>query len=402
VLPTRRDVVTAALLTTLGFALYSYGAAKPPSTASEQPLRAAVDLLSAHRGHDDAGRFLPVFVRITPELWLPPVPVYTVWTIATIGRTDQPARLVAAVFGALGIGLTYVLALALFRQRALAVIAALLLLSNPAYLVAARSGAADGVWIIPPLALSLFAVARFAETGSRWSLTVGAAALATCAYFQPSGSLLAAISGAAIAIGLGRARLLRARDIRLVIGAAAVVAVPIALWFLLHPTSYMDTFGRWFLHQAYIRHPWSLVIRMMNWFSLADWASIYWNMLDPTHLLYDADAPAATGTFLMACGVLFAVAAYDLAWPPESRTAAESALLWIAAIGFVASPLVPASFNEPGAIHKAMSLPLFGTILCTLGIRSLWTMPRKSTRVAVALLLGALLVQFVGFYRTVG
>jgi hypothetical protein len=157
----------------------------------------------------------------------------------------------------------------------------------------------------------------------------------------------------------------------------------------------MDTFGRWLLHPAYIRHPWSLVIRMMNWFSLADWASIYWNVLDPTHLLYDADASASAGTFLMACGVFLAVAAYDLAWPSQPRTTAEAALLWIAAVGFVASPLVPASFNEPGAIQKAMSLPLFGTILCALGIRALWTMPWKSTRVAVVLLLAASIAQCV-------
>jgi hypothetical protein len=162
----------------------------------------------------------------------------------------------------------------------------------------------------------------------------------------------------------------------------------------------MDTYGRWFLHPAYIRHPWSLVIRMMNWFSLADWASIYWNILDPTHLLYDADGPASAGTFLMTCGVFLAAAAYDLAWPRHPREAKESALLWIVAVGFVASPLVPASFNEPGAIQKALTLSLFGSILCALGVRALWTLPPKWARVAVVLLLGLAMIQFVAFYRS--
>jgi 4-amino-4-deoxy-L-arabinose transferase-like glycosyltransferase len=397
---TRRDVAAAALLAILGFGLYAFRAAAPPMAASERPLRAAVDLLADRGGHDDAGRFLPLFVRVTSELWLPPVPAYTTWTIQTVTRAEQPARAAAALAGALGVGLTYLFASALFRARALGAIAALLLLSNPAYAIAARSGSADGAWIIPPLALSWIAVTRFAETGSRPALAVAAAALAVCVYAQPSGALLALIAGVAMAIALGRARLLTTRDAWLGIGVAAAAAVPIALWFLVHPTSYMDTFGRWVLHPAYIRHPWSLVIRMTNWFSLADWASIYWNMLDPTHLFYGVNAPGSAGTFLMACAVLLAAAAYDLAAPRQPRTAAESALLWAVAVGLVASPLVPASFNEPGAIHKALTMPLCGTILCALGIRALWTMPRRWTRIAVVLLLAATVAQFAAFYRS--
>ena len=169
---------------------------------------------------------------------------------------------------------------------------------------------------------------------------------------------------------------------------------------LLHPASYVDTLGRWFLHPAYIRSPWSLVLRLMNWFSLAEWASIYWNFFDPTRLLYSAAGPASAGTFLMALGVFLPIAAYDLARPRQPRTARESALLWIAAVGFVASPLVPASFAEPGAIQKALSLPLFGTLLVTHGVRVLWVRPSQWARPVVVLLLGATLVQFAAFYRS--
>jgi hypothetical protein len=98
--------------------------------------------------------------------------------------------------------------------------------------------------------------------------------------------------------------------------------------------------------------------------------------------------------------VFLSVAVYDLARPERPRTAQESALLWIIAVGFVASPLVPASFAEPGAIQKALSLPLFGTILCTLGVRACWTRQSRWARVAVVLLLGLGFVQFVAFYRS--
>jgi len=57
-------------------------------------------------------------------------------------------------------------------------------------------------------------------------------------------------------------------------------------------------------------------------------------------------------------------------------------------------------FAEPGAIQKALSLPLFGTILCTLGVRACWTRQSRWARVAVVLLLGLGLVQFVAFYRS--
>jgi len=179
---------------------------------------------------------------------------------------------------------------------------------------------------------------------------------------------------------------------------AAAATLPIALWFVIHPASYIDTLGNWFLHPAYIRNPWLLVLRLMNWFSLAEWASIYWNFFDPTHMLYSAAGPASTGTFLMPLGVFLGMAAYDLARPLRPRTAQESALLWIIAVGFVASPLVPASFSKPGAIEMAISLPLFGTILGTVGLRSLWTRQSRYARVAVVLLLGAALGQFVAFY----
>lgn len=394
----RQDVAAAVLLATLAFLMYSYRAQAVPPAANEQPLRAAVDLLAARGGHDAAGRFLPLFVEVASDRWLPPVSAYSTWAAATIFPVDQPARRSAAVFGALGVGLAYLFARALFRQRALGWTAAILLLTNPAYLTSARSGAADGVWVIPPLVLALVAATRFAETGSRRALAVAAASLTACMYTQPSGALLAAIVGVALGIGFMRARLLTTRDAVTAAIAAAAAAAPLALWLAVHPASYVDTLGRWLLHPAYIRHPWSLVVRMMNWFSLADWASIYWRFFDPTQLLYGAGAPGSAGTFLMALGALLAAGGYDLAWPQRSRPTAESALLWIAAVVFAASPLVPASFNEPGAIEKALSLPLFGTILCALGIRALWMTPRRWTRVVVVLLLGLAGVQFAMFY----
>ena len=396
----RQDVAAAVLLAALAFTAYSYRAQALPLAANEEPLLAAVDLLAARGGHDAAGRFLPLFVEVASDRWLPPMSAYSTWALATVVSAGQPARWSAALCGAIGVGLSYAFALVLFRQRWLAGTAALLLLTNPAYVASARSGAADGVWVIPPLLLALIAATRFAETGLRRSLIAAAAALTACVYTQPSGSMLAAIAGVAMGIGFVRARLLWQRDAMTAAAATAVAATPILLWFAVHPATYADTLGRWFLHPAYIRHPWSLVIRMTNWTSLADWASIYWNFFDPTHLLYGASAPGGAGTFLMALGVFLAMAAYHLAWPQRPRPPAESALLWIIAVGFVASPLAPASFSEPGAIEKALSLPLFGTILCVLGVRELWTGPRAWTRVAVAVLLGLAAVQFVAFYRS--
>ena len=394
-------MAAAALLATLALALFSYRAAEPPATTIEQPLDAAVDLLAAHSGRDDAGRLLPVFVRVSSELYVPPIPAYATLAMSA-ARTSQPGRRAAALFGALGVVLTYVFASDLFRLRAFGWVAALLLLTNPAYLTSARSGAVDGAWVIPPLLLSLVALNRFTETGSKRWCAIAAAALAACAYAQPSGAVLMVIVGATAAIGLARAGLLTARDAWWATGAAAAVALPLAIWFAFHPASYVDTLGRWFLHPAYIRSPWSLVLRLMNWFSLAEWASIYWNFFDPTRLLYSAAGPASAGTFLMALGVFLAIAAYDLARPRQPRTAQESTLLWIAAVAFVASPLAPASFAEPGAIQKALSMTLFGTILVTHGVRAVWTRPSPWARAVVVLLLGATLVQFAAFYRSLG
>jgi len=392
--------VAAVVLAALALGLYSYRAQQPPQTANEEPVNSAVDLLTTRGGHDEGGRFLPLFIRVGPDRWVPPVAAYATLAIAAVAHADRPARQAAALFGAVGIVLLYAFAADLFGRRALGWIAALLLLSNPAYVAAARSGALDGVWVVAPLLLSLLATTRFAETSSRGWLAAAAAALALCVYTQPSGALLVVIAAAAAAIGLWRARLLTLRDAPLIAIAAGAAGLPAALWFAIHPADYADTLGRWFLHPAYIRNPWSLVIRSMNYFSLAEWASIYWNFFDPTHLLYNAADPAAAGTFLMPLGVFLAMAAYELAWPQQPRTAKQSALFSIVAVGFLAAPLVPALFAEPGAIQKALSLTVFGTVLCTLGVRTLWTMRMKWARVALVLLLGLAFVQFVVFYRS--
>ena len=88
----RQDIAAAALLAVLALGLYMYRAGEPPPTANEKPLNAAVDLLTVRRGYDDAGRFLPVFVRVSSELWLPPVPVYTTLAIAAVRRAEHPGR----------------------------------------------------------------------------------------------------------------------------------------------------------------------------------------------------------------------------------------------------------------------------------------------------------------------
>jgi hypothetical protein len=398
--PTRQDIAAAALLAALAFGVFSYRAAAPPLTEDEKPLSAAVDLLHANGGRDDAGRFLPLFVRVSSEVWLPPVPVYASVVMATMRRDGQPGRRAAAVFGALGVALTYWFAVALFRRPALGWIASLVLLCCPAYVIGARSGALDGVWVIPLLVVFLVAVAKFAETQSRPSLAIAVFAVVACVYTQPSGAFHAAILGVAAIIGLRRAGLFTTRDAVWSATVAVAAALPLALWFAVHPETYINTLGSWFLHPAHIR-PWALAARLSSWVSLAEWASIYWNVFDPTHLLYNVEGPASTGTFLLASGVFLAVAARDLAWPQQPRSAHESALLWIAAIGFVAAPIVPAAFNEPGGIQRALSLALFGAILVTFGVRALLIKPSMWTRVAVVLLLGLAFLQFVAFYRAI-
>src|SRR5262249_43398588 len=128
----RQDLAALVLLAALSFGLYTYRAADRPPVAREQPLGAAVDLLTARGGHDDAGRWLPLFVRVSSDLWIPPVPAYVTLTLGKVQRDGQPGRRAAALVGALGVVLAFVFASEVFRQRELGWVAALLLLCNPA------------------------------------------------------------------------------------------------------------------------------------------------------------------------------------------------------------------------------------------------------------------------------
>src|SRR5262245_6099266 len=70
--PTR--AATLALLFAASLAIYAWKAGEPALRTDERPLAGQAAAIAAS-GRDSSGRFLPLYVRASDEIWLQPIPV---------------------------------------------------------------------------------------------------------------------------------------------------------------------------------------------------------------------------------------------------------------------------------------------------------------------------------------
>jgi hypothetical protein len=267
-------------------------------------------------------------------------------------------------------------------------VAAVLLILTPAHVAFARTFSADGMWQVPFACGWLLAMALALRLpASPWPLACGVAIVVASTYTQPSAALMAPIL---FAFTLGvwyRRRKLRSHDVRLSLGLAAAVSVPMLLWFASHWSTYADTFGRWFLHPANIRNPLEAVRAMSNWSTLTSVSSTYWDFFSPAHLAFGQTGPGSVGVFLLPVVLLVAVGAGAALRPaPSGRDAHTIARL--ALLTFILLPLAAASFNEARALGRALAVVPMGIVVATYGVLALW--PTALGRAACyALMIGA-------------
>jgi len=247
----------------------------------------------------------PLLIQANGELWLQPLAVYPAAALLKSGWSREAAvRLPAAVAGVLTAALTYLLTKRVMGTR-VAMLAATFLLMVPAYLVHTRTAGAD-LMMMPPVLLWLLCVLEQIERPRRWVPIAAGAALSIALYTQPAGVLAvpvyfvigsivwlrAAMWGQAVRTV---AYVRESSDVRnsthglipTLAAAAAGVALgslPLVIWFLQHPASYPDTFGRWAVHLAHVRNPLEGLAAFTHWDVMSRRAGAYWDYLNPTFL----------------------------------------------------------------------------------------------------------------------
>ena len=230
-------------LIALGFILLLGGALRlyHLSTVPTELIVDEIDLYnSAHSiattGHDIDGTLLPFLdSQITRN---PPVYAIAGYTSTLLfGKTPLGWRLPAVIFGLAAILLVYAIALELTRRRSIALIAALLMATQPIFIQFSRIGwepSSELPFLLGGVYALLRSFRRDDHVSLRW-LCTGSVLLALTCYTYMAGWFYAVLLGAAVLTLNG----LRLRSPRVAAGVAAacvawfVIAAPaLWMWFL--------------------------------------------------------------------------------------------------------------------------------------------------------------------------
>ena len=362
-----------------------------PAGWTDREARIASRIVALSQGAPDAsGRTSPFLVHDEGERWYPPLAVYpAAWLIRAGVTTQAAARLPAAIAAALSVLLLADLAALMFRESRVAALSVGLLILTPAWLTAGRTAGGD-LLMLPALLAWLAAVLRWCEDPRSSVLVAGGVALGLSAWTQPAGVLAVPVYFAVGGLAIWR----RARDARAIGWAAVGVALPLsiyAVWFLQHPDSYIDTFGRWAIHPAHIRRPWDGMIAATKWDVLGRRASAYWEYLNPTFLF------GGRAIFGTAMAVLLAFGWWTARTDAEPRPAT-----WgqspgggdcppILTLAFFAAPVGAVLLDVPRDPFLVLALAPFGALIAARGLDALLARRQSAARLSAALL-GLLLV----------
>jgi 4-amino-4-deoxy-L-arabinose transferase-like glycosyltransferase len=284
---------------------------------------------------------------IQGELWFQPIGVYA--TALVPRAVSHPGAHAGAIAAAANVVLVYLIAHAIAGTAWAAVAAALVLIFTPGHLIFVNG--TDSIYPATLVLLWLFGLLAFLKRDSARALYGAALALGLCVYSHPTGPLTAVfLWGFTLAITWRRNR------VRLVLAtiAFAVTWIPAAAWFILHPNTYADTFGRWFIFAAHIVNPLDGVRAFLNPNTLGMRASHYWGFWDPSWLFFNTGSTRPPLLWLAAPFLILALA--------RARRRFREAMTVVIGAALIV-PLAGASFGVPYYIDGAAAvLPLLAVL----------------------------------------
>lgn len=180
------------------------------------------------------------------------------------------------------------------------------------------------------------------------------------------------------------------------VGSFAGALIPAAAWLLFHPEAYPDTLGRWALHAAHLRNPMDGLRAVLNWGSLTNRTSVYWELLNPAFLFFPADVSTlslthGSGPFPFSILLLLPFGAHRI-----MRHAAPATRVLLL-LGLLVAPFAAATFGEDHAIDRALPLAPLMAIVAAFGVDALTTMGRPVWRAVGIILFLLIPVQFAVF-----
>lgn len=392
-MPSRRlaPAVVAAALLAGSLALFTVGIDRRALAPAEAALLGDAAAFVNQGARDLDQRRWPLFPR-TEHGRRTPLPFYVVVLTEPWWRDDPArARYLAALTGASAVPLTY-LAASPIVSHGLAVLAALLVATTPAFVAHSRMIVGEGVWAVPFVMAFVAAASRWLVIAPRSAryLAAAAAVLIAAAYAQPSGALIAVCIGAASGLVIGAEAPAR-RDIGAMAMAVAVVLAPAAVTVLVTPSVYGDTFGAWLLHQAHVRNPLEWARSFTNHNAMRQTADAFWDFFSPAHLLFGDRAPAVAGFFLLASGGLAIFGTREVVRRAPAQVAVQR-VWWLILAALVAAVFATALFREERATARGLVIAPLAMLLAVGGVAALGRTRAGQLGLALAAALGV--VQF--------
>jgi hypothetical protein len=306
----------------------------------------------------------PLFFHSTPgknldtDVWLQPIGVYTNALVQMSGPRSHPGRFASMFPAAANVLLVFVISYAIAGTAWAAIAAAMTLIFTPGNLAVIGAGT-DSIYPATFVLLWLFGLVSFLKRDSVRALCGAAIALGLCVYAHPTGPLTALFLWMLTLGVTWRRNRLRLFGATLVFMATWA---PAAAWFYLHPNTYPDTFGRWFIFAAHIRNPLDGLKAFVNSNTLGVRTSHYWGFWDPSWLFFNTDGSRSALPLLAAPFLVLAVF--------RARQISRDAMPVLIGAALIV-PLAGATFGVPHYLNDAAAvLPLLA-ILCGLGVDQL-------------------------------
>jgi len=364
-----RPIATACVLAGLALLLFLFHISTAPLTRDESAFNTQAESIRA--GHT------PLYFHAVDEHWLQPAAVYANAVARSAGGDDQSGRLASAVVAAIGVALTFVIALEITGRAWLGVVAAVLLMLTPAYRSSAQLGT-DVLFPVPLILIWIVTLLQFFKRDSLSHLSVAAASLGLAAYATPAAPLTVIflwMLTLIVAWRRNRARLLTATLV------FAACWLPAAVWFARHFETYADTFGRWVIFAAHLRSPLDGLRAFVNPGTLGDRASKYWGFWDPSWLFFDGKD--STAPLLMIAAPLIALGIYRII----TRLSGDAKAVVIGTA--LIAPLAGATFGVPHFMPAAaVELPMLA-LVAALGAQQLAAWIRRSDPLEDGVMMGA-------------
>lgn len=345
-----RPVTTACLLALATLLVYSLDLQRAPISRDEARVLSAAQ--------QPVTGLPPLMVQSGDTQWLQPLGVYLTKAVHAVFPGYFAGRWASVGIASLNVALIFLVGWQLFGHWLPALAAAAVLASMPAHFAFGRHGT-DALYSVPFLLAWLLALAGVIRNDRPAAMAAAGAALGAGVYANPSAPLTMAflwmvMIGVLWVNGRRSPRMLAAAA-----GGFAVMLLPLAVWFLRHPASYPDTFGRWAIHAAHIRSPLDLAKALANTNTLGTRASHYWGLLDPSYLFFAADGRPAP--LLLLSAPLVALGIYRCV---KAAPRADALLLLAAA---AVAPLAGSAFGAPRYLGDAAGLLAMAALLAGAG-----------------------------------